>query len=848
MHFCAWLFLAVLLFSTPTMETGMMKVWLERVKFRRSAAQILFGAFATGSVFAYTLVILSGPAPTARRVLTVNPYRDVDWETVLHCKANLHTHTTVSDGKLMPHQVVDEYRQRGYGVLALTDHNRATYPWTAFDSFSPEYENRDPAALGMLAVAGNELSRHHHAQSLFSAFESSGTDLDAVLDELAASSAGARSLINHPAWHWTRTSPATGFRIPMAPALRQVTQGDFTAEAWFRCADTERNILMGNYSTGHKGALNLELHTDNRVRLYLQSESGSVIDRNLSAGATDTRDGQWHHLAGVRRAGKIRVYLDGQQLGAEANDTLGAFTLQGDAWWIGRDTRAGATEFTGDLDQVRLWTRGLDAGEVASLAAGAAPDGGLPQEGVLAEYRFDRPAQADDTAGHADGPFHAARAEPGYRVPLAPSLRRATQGDFTLDAWFRTTDAGRNILMGNYLNGTLGALNLELHTGNRVRVYVQPPAGQGGATVSLFATPQAATRDGRWRHLAGVRRGGDVCLYLDGKEVGRTADTAGAFDLQGDAAWLGRDARTGETAFKGDLDALRVWSRALTPEEIALLATAAARSEAGVPRDALLARYALEPSTLARDTAGHAAGPFDGECAAFSSALRVDDVAAALKAAGHSSDAVRLGWTPAYPTSVPPDVAEYYAGFFERHPRLVGMEVLNGTMQAREYPLDRELWDILLTRLMPGRPVWGFANDDMHSLTQLGRDSITLLMQAVDEESVRRALDNGTFTFASTRVRPEGGDGSVPPPRLERVGHDAGSGTLTLAATSGGAPLPDSAYAWIAAGKTVQTGPVFAYRAAGATNGYVRAEITGPGGTLYTNPFGFRVAGAAADQ
>ena len=37
-------------------------------------------------------------------------------------KANLHTHTTRSDGQYTPDEVVDLYRRNGYGALALTDH------------------------------------------------------------------------------------------------------------------------------------------------------------------------------------------------------------------------------------------------------------------------------------------------------------------------------------------------------------------------------------------------------------------------------------------------------------------------------------------------------------------------------------------------------------------------------------------------------------------------------------------------------------------------------------------------------------------------------------------------------
>ena len=39
-------------------------------------------------------------------------------------KANLHCHTTLSDGKWTPERVKEEYKKRGYAVVAITDHER----------------------------------------------------------------------------------------------------------------------------------------------------------------------------------------------------------------------------------------------------------------------------------------------------------------------------------------------------------------------------------------------------------------------------------------------------------------------------------------------------------------------------------------------------------------------------------------------------------------------------------------------------------------------------------------------------------------------------------------------------
>lgn len=38
-------------------------------------------------------------------------------------KANLHTHTRISDGVLTPEEMIGMYRERGYDILCITDHN-----------------------------------------------------------------------------------------------------------------------------------------------------------------------------------------------------------------------------------------------------------------------------------------------------------------------------------------------------------------------------------------------------------------------------------------------------------------------------------------------------------------------------------------------------------------------------------------------------------------------------------------------------------------------------------------------------------------------------------------------------
>ena len=54
----------------------------------------------------------------------VNPWSaDGQW-----LKGSIHTHTTNSDGRLSPKEVVELYRRCGYDFVVFTDHGRVTTP------------------------------------------------------------------------------------------------------------------------------------------------------------------------------------------------------------------------------------------------------------------------------------------------------------------------------------------------------------------------------------------------------------------------------------------------------------------------------------------------------------------------------------------------------------------------------------------------------------------------------------------------------------------------------------------------------------------------------------------------
>lgn len=122
-----------------------------------------------------------------------NPYRHVDWESRDMCLSSIHSHTTNSDGKDTPSEQINKYEALGYKFLAITDHDRVTYPWEFFNYVRPQGSE-------IVAVIGNELSMAvHHTKSLFTDFSNMHSDEFKMLEAASKHDNGkGRFFLAHP--------------------------------------------------------------------------------------------------------------------------------------------------------------------------------------------------------------------------------------------------------------------------------------------------------------------------------------------------------------------------------------------------------------------------------------------------------------------------------------------------------------------------------------------------------------------------------------------------------------------------------------------------------------------------
>ena len=202
---------------------------------------------------------------------------------------------------------------------------------------------------------------------------------------------------------------------------------------------------------------------------------------------------------------------------------------------------------------------------------------------------------------------------------------------------------------------------------------------------------------------------------------------------------------------------------------------------------------------------------------------------------------------------------EWYVSRYRNHPLeyLVGIEVTNCEPEYRDY--DEGLWDQLLARFMPHRPVWGFGTDDMHNLSDARQSFTTCLLEAPTAAGVREAMRSGRFCFSASSQRINYREETAEMaafPRITGVTVDEAQGTIAISAAE------CDEVRWISApeslepvedyrtsnrpwpmGRLVHVGETLNYRATPGIGSYVRAELHRREGDhthrTFTNPFGF---------
>lgn len=196
----------------------------------------------------------------------------------------------------------------------------------------------------------------------------------------------------------------------------------------------------------------------------------------------------------------------------------------------------------------------------ASLLSGSAE----PTCGALTHEAGVQPT--DGPQGNASGALEFNGAESGlrYRLPFAPEM------SYSFAAWIRPSAemSGMGQVFSAWCRGMDDPLRVTFEGGE---ITARIEAGGGWRTAGAKVPPD------RWAHVAAVKDGASLRLYLDGVEIG-AVQVPERIHSQAQEIGIGFNPFfSGGERYRGAIADFAFYARALTPEEIA----AASRSEGG---------------------------------------------------------------------------------------------------------------------------------------------------------------------------------------------------------------------------------------------------------------------------
>jgi hypothetical protein len=153
--------------------------------------------------------------------------------------------------------------------------------------------------------------------------------------------------------------------------------GDWTVSGWIKTSETasgDRGTLFSNGGDGGGGIRYTLTHNEgNNGRLRLVTDDDD--DKIQVESTSQTNDGQWHHIVGIRQGSAVALYVDGQL--QNADDLPGGYDLsrvsqQPAQIGAARQQSDGSLikQLNGLADDVAIWSVALPHAVVQGLADG----------------------------------------------------------------------------------------------------------------------------------------------------------------------------------------------------------------------------------------------------------------------------------------------------------------------------------------------------------------------------------------------------------------------------------------------------------------------------------------------
>jgi hypothetical protein len=282
-------------------------------------------------------------------------------------------------------------------------------------------------------------------------------------------------------------------------------------------------------------------------------------------------DGKWHHaVVTVERGGTTRGYIDGIQTASASNTVTGSISNSAN-FYIMRSLDNALVQ--GYVDEVKIWNYALTPRQVAMEYNNGGPVGYWKFDEGAGEAVYDysgngnngtlvvgsggtqtstSSAWSNGSSGKINGSLNFDGTDDYISISDDNSLDLTSR--LTIAAWVKTSKGTSESVVTKYGNYYF-AINRDSITDGRFSLYL-----------TSWKDSVSSVNDGAWHHIAATWDGSYVRLYKDG-ELDASFAYSGTLTANSNPVEIGRRSDIG-WYFNGQIDEVKIWNYALTPEEI----------------------------------------------------------------------------------------------------------------------------------------------------------------------------------------------------------------------------------------------------------------------------------------
>ncbi len=344
--------------------------------------------------------------------------------------------------------------------------------------------------------------------------------------------------------------------------------GDLTISFWMK----PTNISKGRQTIIEKaydGEFEITLEDDGGMSFYHGNGTDYYNGADIYPSGTFNNN-EWFHVTVTRSTSDdtIKVYKNGEQVNSDTFSYQPSSTSQ--------DVIVGSREvswgwyphwYKGKIDELAIFDRTLTKEEVKSLWATG-----------TAYYPFETGfgSTVYDSFGNNGGTINGAKwSSQGYydntldfdgsdNVEVPHNSNLNITDEITLDAWiYPDTFSGEDFIVNKYDWSNSTGYSLGLDSGQLLF-----KMGDGSSLHTLRSNSMST---GEWHHVIGTYDGSTMKVYVDGQEEGANS-VSFTIDPSTNPLVIGEASDSSGYYFDGKIDEVRVFSKALTPEQVSMIA------------------------------------------------------------------------------------------------------------------------------------------------------------------------------------------------------------------------------------------------------------------------------------